>query len=952
MSTAKHLIAVAVTVLLISGQPLRAAAEDAQPHESPPELAWPPVTKECRPWTYWWWMGSAVNPTELTRHLETYRKAGMGGMHIVPIYGAKGWEDQYIDYLTPKWMEMLAHTVTEAKRLDLGIDMTTGTGWPFGGPWVGREDMAAKAVFDTFELSTGQSLDQPVRSRKQVDAALRALVAYSEAGKVVDLTDMVDDARKLNWTAPEGKWTLWAVFQAPTGQQVKRAAPGAEGNVLNPMSRESLMRYLARFDRAFDGYKADPPRAMYHDSFEYYGANWSAELFDEFQKRRGYDLREHLPALLGKGPAEETARVGSDYRETVADMMLERYITHWVRWAHAKGALTRNQAHGSPGNLLDLYAAADVPETESYGSGWIPLAGMELPPEIPANWGGHPHLLANKFASSAAHTAGKRLVGCEACTWLSEHFQVSLAQVKAQLDVLFTTGVNHVIFHGMAYSPREAGWPGWLFYASTNFAPSNSFWRDFPELTGYIARVQSFLQAGQPSNDVAVYFPIYDLWAEQHGTHNLLHYLQVHNSTVWLEKNLAPVHRAAQSMWDRGWGFDFISDRQIKERLEVHERQLEATGSSYRVLLVPACKIMPLETLRRIVALARDGATVVFLGGLPSDVPGLANAQRRREQLQQILATIEPKETSQEGFRRADVGQGRVLLGDDLETMLGAAGVRREEMTDAGVRFIRRVDALGWVYFVTNPSKQKLDGWIPLAVPAQSVAIFEPRLAMRAMAAVRRSDEANTEVYLQLAPGESLVLRAVGKPVDGPRWTYLAPASKPLAISGAWQVEFIEGGPKLPEPIRMEELESWVGDAAARPVKTDPKAALSAFSGTARYTISFQKPPLEADEWVLDLGRVCESARVKLNGKPLGTLFCRPFRVRLGNALEDGQNKLEVEVTNLTANRIIDMGRRGEDWAKFMFVYMTRRDPRTWRPLPSGLLGPVRLLPMKEVEGP
>ena len=112
-------------------------------------LAWPPVTQECRPWSYWWWLGSAVDKKNLTRELTRYRDAGWGGVHIIPIYGAKGWEDKFIDYLSPQWMEMLDHTVTEAQRLGLGVDMTTGTGWCFGGPNVtdtepapgGREDL-------------------------------------------------------------------------------------------------------------------------------------------------------------------------------------------------------------------------------------------------------------------------------------------------------------------------------------------------------------------------------------------------------------------------------------------------------------------------------------------------------------------------------------------------------------------------------------------------------------------------------------------------------------------------------------------------------------------------------------------------------------------------------------------------------------------------------------------
>ncbi|MBN2295942.1 MAG: glycoside hydrolase family 2, partial [Pirellulales bacterium] len=522
-------------------------------------------------------------------------------------------------------------------------------------------------------------------------------------------------------------------------------------------------------------------------------------------------------------------------------------------------------------------------------------------------------------------------------------FQVSLNYVKAQIDTLFVAGVNHVIFHGMAYSPRDAKWPGWLFYAATNFAPSNSFWRDLPALNAYIARVQSFLQAGKPANDVLVYFPIYDLWAQDVGAKNMLHYLQVHNSTVWLEQNLPATHRAARSMWDRGYGFDFISDRQIRKRLSATDGSLQADGGKYRVLVVPESKIIPLETLRSIIDLAQAGGTVVFLRGLPSDVPGLHDAEKRRDELKKLLSAVELKETSQKNIHEARVGQGRVLVGDDLQAVLDAAKVRREPMTDRGLRFIRRIDDDGWTYFITNPTKESLDGWIELGVDAKSVAIYDPRLGTQGTAALRKTRQAS-EVYLQLAPGESCVLRALNKKVAGSKWTYVAKDGASQPISGTWRVEFIDGGPELPKPLSLEELKSWT-EQKERP-------ELATFSGTARYTITFEKPAVKADDWLLDLGKVCESARVKLNGKPLDTLFARPFSVRLGRALQEGENRLEIEVSNLMANRVIDMSRRGIDWQKYFFVYMTKRPPQKWKPLPSGLLGPVQLTPLSTKVNP
>src|SRR6187455_1253438 len=116
------------------------------------QIKWPAVTQQTKPWTRWWWQGSAVDKTGLTAAMQKYQQAGLGGLEITPIYGVKGTEDKFISYLSPQWMEMLLFTLQEAKRLDIGIDMATGTGWPFGGPWVKPEDACKNINLKMFSL--------------------------------------------------------------------------------------------------------------------------------------------------------------------------------------------------------------------------------------------------------------------------------------------------------------------------------------------------------------------------------------------------------------------------------------------------------------------------------------------------------------------------------------------------------------------------------------------------------------------------------------------------------------------------------------------------------------------------------------------------------------------------------------------------------------------------------
>jgi len=908
-----------------------------------PDLGWPKISKEQKPWTYWWWPGSAVDKEGLTEHLTAYSKAGIGGVHIIPIYGVKGKEDRFIEYLCPRWMQMLAHTVSQADKLGMGVDMSTGTGWPFGGPDVDFNDASKKIVLRTYELTGGQKLEERIRFRDERTgryAPLKALMAFSQAAdaKILALADKLDPQGHCLWTPPEGKWRLYALFLALGGKKVERAAPGGAGYVTDPFSSRAMRHYLSRFDRAFASYEGPLPRAQYHDSYEYHGANWTDDLFEQFKRRRGYDLRRYLPALFGEGDEDVVARVKCDYRETISELHRE-YIQTWTDWSGNKGFLTRNQAHGSPSNLLDTYAAADIPETEIFGPSGFKIPGLRIDPDFDFHSALNNPLML-KLASSAAHVTGKNLVSSESCTWLGEHFKVSLSQVKPEIDQLFVSGVNHIFYHGMAYSPFDEDWPGWLFYASTNFGPTNSFWRDLPQLNAYVARCQSILQAGRPDNEILLYLPIYDLW---HNKGGMLITFRVHNTGEWLGRG--GFYETAKQLWERGYSFDYISDRLLTEARTVSGR-VRLGKTAYRAVIVPACRFMPLRTLEKLLELARAGATVIVVGHLPDDVPGMGRLEERRKAFRAKLADIEAGKP-ETGFTETHLGKGRFFVGADLERMLGSVGLLRESMVDAGIEYIRRRCEDGYFYFIVNLSSEHIDGWVNLAVEAESVLIMDPLFQERlGLAAISRGDDGHLRCYLQLEPGRSLVLRTFSRRIDGPKWRYVKLSGRSYEIKGTWQVDFIEGGPKLPAGFQTRRLASWteLGDAEAQ-----------RFAGTARYRIRFDKPECEADEWILDLGRVCESARVTVNGRYVATLWSIPFRTRVGRFLHPGENTLEVEVTNLCANRIRDLDRRKVNWKKFYEINFVdiryqRFDASDWPLMDSGLLGPVHLAPAEYIE--
>lgn len=871
------------------------------------DCAWPPIESRQQPGAYWHWMASAVDEANLTRELETFKAAGLGGVHIIPIYGAKGYEKRYVEYLGPRWGALLEHTVREAKRLRMWVDMTTGSGWNFGGPNIPDGMANALVKWKREDLHGGQSctLDIPENS-------VQAVMAFNGRGQAVDLSDSITPEGTVVWTAPEGQWTVLALWQENSGIVVERAAPGGEGWMLNLFQGGVMPHYLERFDAFFDAYAGPMPRAMYHDSYEY-RCDWASDLFSEFEKRRGYRLQERLEVFLGDSGSDEQARMKSDYRETLSDMILENGIRIWADWAHRRGCITRNQAHGSPGNLLDLYAAADIPETEMFNKDRDPLMA--------------------KFASSAAHVAGKACVAAETGTWLREHFNVTLGDLKVLVDDMFVSGVNHVLYHGTCFSPEDAPWPGWLFYASTQMNPRNAFWRDVPVLNGYSSRCQALLQSSKPDNDILLYWPIHDLWHDPAGMEMEL---SIHRH-AWLEEQ--PVGRVARVLWNKGYAFDYISDR-LLEGVTSAAEGLSAGGSLYRVVLVPACTHMPLGTMERLRTLAEDGGTILFERAVPQDVPGLGALEERRAALSGITKGFP-------GPGEYPVGKGRVLVGEDVEALLKQSGVTRERLADReGLLHIRRRESEGNLYFLVNHGTSDVREYLPLSKSAMEAVMLDPMTEEAGVIPVRNNRGAN-EVFVDLVPGQSIFIRIFRqRNPEGPPWQYRKDTGEAHLLSGVWHVAFIEGGPVLPNACDVHDLVTWTA--------FPENPATEAFAGTARYSLEFDLPAAaQVDDWRLDLGNVADSTRVQVNGHMVGALILPPWTVDIpGDLLKPKGNRLDIEVTNLSANRIRDLDRKGVEWRifndiNFVNIDYEPFDASNWPLRASGLLGPVSLTALR-----
>jgi len=590
---------------------------------------------------------------------------------------------------------MLSHCITKGHSLGLEVDMSNCTGWPFGGPWIGEEN-AAK----TFSFNADSS----------------------------------------------------AIIIVPTGQKVKRAAPGGEGFVMDHYSRKALDTYLAPFDSAFNASSCQWPDAFFNDSFEVYGAGWTEELPDAFYSDHGYRIEDHLKAFALNDGSPESEKVIADYRATVSALYMRNFVGPWKEWAHSHGVPVRHQAHGAPANLIDVYAAADIPECEAFGQTDFNIEGLFRSGATRKN-DADPAVF--KFASSAAHVTGKAFTSCETLTWLTEHFHTSLALCKPEIDLALASGVNHVMLHGAPYSPRGIGFPGWKFYATINLSPSNpSIWDVSKALTDYISRCQAFLCEGRSDADFLLYFPIQDIWHGQFKTQFMM--LDIHK----MKRTMPKFKQDVMDILSMGYDIDYISD-ELLNIVKVERNGILCTkgGARYKALVLPSqTDHMPKATRETIDKLKTRGATILTMDELHD-------------------------------------------CGVPAETAMGIPGLH----------MLRRKAGKGaYNYFVANLGPDKIEE-LTLACDAESVEIFDPMNGKRGFAQIC-SLPSGTLVRLNMASGSSLLLKTFPRKPKRSScgdWVYFE-GDRTLSLAGPWRLDFLRSEPAMPQThYELDSLMGW-----------------------------------------------------------------------------------------------------------------------------------------------
>lgn len=852
----------------------------------------------------WWWFGPSVTESELERELRLMKEGGIGGFEVQPVYPllpdnpAAGIRN--LPYLSDEFIDALRFVSVKARELGLRMDLTLGSGWPYGGPSVPITEAAGTLRSERVKVQPGMRRI-PLPNIMPGDKLLAVFLADGWR----ELTDIHDGAVWL----PDGLQGAQEVLfftSSRTGMQVKRPAVGAEGYVLNHLDKQATEQYLKNVgDRLLRAFGPNPPYAVFCDSLEVYNQDWTPDFLDEFQKRRGYDLKPHLPALIvDVGP--KTLEIRRDWGKTLTELYNERFLQTLHDWTKRNRTLLRVQNYGVPAVSLSGYANVDLPEGE--GAQWKVVRGT-------------------RWASSASHIYGRPVTSSETWTWLhSPSFRATPLDMKAEADRHFLMGINQLIGHGWPYTSEGVEYPGWRFYAAAVFDEKNPWWIVMPDVANYLQRASFLMRQGTAVNDVAVYLPNDDGWA--HFTAGNPHLIEILRERVGTD--------VINTILDSGYGFDFFDDDVLLKTGRVERDKLALGAARYRVVVLPGVERLPLETARKLDEFVRGGGIVIATRRLPGIVPGMKATAAQQTELHEIVKRLHLVEDEKQQLR----GKLTTLLPPDMALS--------PSLADIGFVHRRTTDAE--IYFIANTTNARQTIKATFRVTGMKPEWWDPFSGAVTAAKVEMTSGPGTTIPLELEPYGSRVLVFSKRTLPAPVNRLPVIVGLALDLSNEWRVSFGE------RARTMDQLRSWTDDEATR-----------YFSGTATYekdvTVpdGFLKPGLTAR---LDFGEgkplleqnlragmqawldppVREAAVVYINDRRAGSVWCPPYALDVTSFLRPGTNKIRIVVANTALNYMA--GRRLPDYRLLNLRYGERfqaQDMDKVQAIPSGLLGPIRL---------
>jgi len=958
------------------------------------KFAQPPTS--ARPWAYTFIVDDNLSKDGITADLEAMKRAGIGGLLVFD--ATQQMPRGQAKFMSPLWLELFKHLVAEAKRLGLEVSMNNDAGWSgSGGPWNTPENSCQRVVWTTMQVTGPKPLAVPVpppaaNLNYYRDIAVLAFPTPKgdEEGKgyrierygstksfggqedwagavgqprrvltnpnwpvlnpalcvardqVVDLTGKLDAKGNLQWTVPAGNWTIMRLGHTPTGRKNSPTTPEGEGLECDKLSQVAMdahfAGYLKKLINAVGPEAGKTFGATHIDSWEVGTQNWTPLMREEFRKRCGYDLLPFLPVLSGRvvDSLEVSERFLWDFREVIAQLMLKNYAGRLRELAHQHGMQLSIEAYNG---LCDEYryaGQADMP----MGEFWMHNAtfGPEWVPQM----------------ASAAHTYGRNIVPAESFTSGDDRWTFHPAMFKTGADWAFSEGVNRLVFHRFVMQPWTNRAPGVTFGSiGSHFDRTQTWWELSRAWNDYLARSQFLLQQGVFVADIC--------------------FLEPEGSPVQNVYPIPATQRGGEWPERPGYNFDGCSAEVLFQRMTVINGMLTLPeGGQYRLLVLPsynannqrvsvyggyngvtytsdiyqltqpAFETMTPAVLQRIKELVKDGATV--LGTRPLKSPSLIGYPQSDAEVQRLADELWGKDAGTSGSGEHAFGKGRVIWGSTPEKIFAGMNVPPDFGMNTNlkgkVRFAHRRMADGAdIYFVANKLDEVVSGACLFRVSGKRPELWRPETGRIERLVAFSETNGCVRVPLRLEPTESVfvVFREKASENNGP---VVADQGEPelrsvQEITGPWALRFPPNW-GAPEQVTLDKLISWSEHA---------DAGVKYFSGTAVYSKTIQIPAnlIGKDQPLyLDLGNVAVIAEVRLNGKTLGALWKRPFRVDISAAAKAGDNALAVSVVNLWPNRLIrDSGLPEKE----------RLTWTTWNPykptdplLPSGLLGPVRLL--------
>jgi hypothetical protein len=874
----------------------------------------------------WWWFGPAVTKPELEREMRVMKEGGIGGIEVQPVYPLtlndteKGIRN--FPFLSDEHIDALKFVADKARELGLRMDLTIGSGWPYGGPQVSVDHASGMLRSERVKVDA-KTRRVPVPNIGAGEKLIAAFLVQTR-GQAIDpesiheITDIKDGVVQLGLSSAEPQEVLFFI-SSRTGMQVKRPSIGAEGFVLDHLSRAATDHYLKSVgDRLMQAFGSQRPYAIFCDSLEVYNQDWTGDFLDEFKKRRGYDLKPYLPALIADiGP--KTRAIRHDWAQTLTDLLNERFLVPLRDWSHVNKTRLRIQNYGIPAAALSSNAYVDLPEGE--GSQWKVLR-------------------ASRWASSASHLYGRPVTSSETWTWLhSPVFRATPLDVKAEADLHFLEGINQLIGHGWPYTPPSVEYPGWRFYAAGVFDEKNPWWIVMPDLSLYLQRVSFLLRQGQPANDVALYLPNSDAWASSSAGHTHL----IDTLKELVGPDLIP------RILESGYNFDFFDDAALATIGRVDKDSLVLGPNKYRVVVLPGVERIPLGTLRKLEDFVRGGGVLIATRRLPALAPGLQATSAEQNEVRDIVRRLFEAQTT----AARSVKEEHQLLGETLTSLLPPDVSLSPAVPEIG--FIHRRSGDAEIYFVANSSNVRRNVEVTFRVAGLQPEWWDPLSGRVSAADVSGRPEGRTTLHLDLEPYGSRVIvfsrRNLGKPK-----TLNPTVAAEMDLSNGWKVSFGENG----KPVAMDHLRSWTDDDETR-----------YFSGVATYekTIAVNQNMLRDGLAVhLDFGEgkaipeqpikagmqtwfdppIGEAAVVFVNDQRAGSLWCPPYSLDVTRLLRPGDNKLRIEVANLALNYMA--GHRLPDYRLLNLRYGERfqaQDMDKVRPVPSGILGGIRIIALE-----